>query len=417
MQLPTMKNLLFVYYWLLNTALVAQPTSQLSPPTPMTTLSRSITGTILTAELQKIVNQGVPGISAAIATSQGVIWTGVAGCSNLVTGQLLHEANLLGIGSITKTFVAVVILQLVEEGKLNLNQTAQDVLGRTLVQDVANANLATLAQLMNHTGGVPSWEDDSLWIRQGRGRDLNPQRYWGKLETLPYVRGRAALNAPGRQFNYANTNYTLLGLVIEKVTGHNVVHEIRTRICQPLGLAETFLEGFEVEPRQRVARRYHFATLEFYRTAGVAAGFPEVRPALVDVSASNLSVEWTAGGLVTTARDLATFALALRAGPLLKAASRTFMQAWESAGAQWQVGHGLFRDQRFGGRVLIGHDGGVLGFTASFFWVEGSDAVIVLLANVGVMHAGKVPVNLLRAAKGSAFTELALQLAAQSNTP
>ncbi|MBC8155691.1 MAG: beta-lactamase family protein [Bacteroidetes bacterium] len=370
----------------------------------------------LTAELQKIVDQGVPGISAAIATSQGVIWTGVAGCSNVVTRQPLHEANLLGIGSITKTFVAVVILQLVEEGKLSLNHTAQDVLGG-MVQYIPNANQATLAQLMNHTGGVPSWEDDSLWIRQGRGRDLDPQRHWGKLETLAYVRGHAALNAPGHQFNYANTNYTLLGLAIEKVTGQDVAHEIRTRICQPLGLAETFLEGFELEPRRRLARRYHFATAEFCRTAGVAAGFPEVQPGLVDVSSSNLSVEWTAGGVVTTARDLATFALALRTGPLLKAASRTFMQTWESAGAQWQVGHGLFRDQRFGPQVLVGHDGGVLGFTASFFWVEGTDAVIVLLANVGVMHAGKVPVNLLRAAKGSAFTELALQFAAQSNTP
>lgn len=414
-----MKSLLFVIYWLLSTALVAQPPSQSGtrPLTTTTVTSNSkVTGNILTAELQKIIDQGVPGISSAIATSQGVIWTGVAGCSNVMTGQPLHEANLLGIGSITKTFVAVIVLQLVEEGKLNLNHTAQDVLG-SLVQDVPNANQATLAQLMNHTGGIPSWEDDSLWIRQGRGRDLDPQRYWGKLETLSYIRGRAALNAPGRQFNYANTNYTLLGLVIEKVTGHDVAHEIRTRICQPLGLAETFLEGFEVEPHRRLARRYHFATAEFYRTAGVAAGFPEVRPALVDVSASNLSVEWTAGGMVTTARDLATFALALRSGPLLKAASRSFMQAWESAGVEWQVGHGLFRDQRFGPRALVGHDGGVLGFTASFFWVEGSDAVIVMLANVGVMHAGKVPVNLLRAAKGSAFTELALQFAAQNDRP
>jgi D-alanyl-D-alanine carboxypeptidase len=124
-----------------------------------------------------------------------------------------------------------------------------------------------------------------------------------------------------------------------------------------------------------------------------------VRPDLLDVSAANLSGEWTAGGLVTTARDLATFAVGLR----------------DDAG--WQVGHGLFRDQRFGGRTCIGHDGGVLGCTASFFWVEGTDAIIVLLTNVGVMHAGNVPVNMLRAAKGSAFTERAIAFATQCATP
>lgn len=376
-----------------------------------------VTAQDLGNELQRMVAQGLPGVSAAIATRQGVVWTGTAGAADLTTGRPLHEANLLGVGSITKSFVAVIVLQLAAEGKLSLQRTAQDVLGREAVRGVPNADRATLAQLLNHTGGIPSWEDDSLWIRQGRGQDLDVRRHWGKTETLPYVRGKQPLNEPGREFHYANTNYTLLGLVVEKVTGHDITKELRTRIFQPLGLHDTFLEGFEAAPVARLSRRYHFATPTFRLTAGVAAAFPEVQPGLLDVSDANLSVEWTAGSLVTTARDLATFALALRDGRLLGPASQAFLLAWTPAGPGWQVGHGVFRDQRFGTRAYIGHDGGVLGGTASFFWVEGTDAVVVLLTNVGVMHAGNVPVNILRAAKGSAFTEQAITFAQQCIIP
>ena len=388
-------------------ALVGHPAKTVPP----------VTAQDLGNALQYLVTQGLPGASAAVATRQGVVWTGTAGAADLTTGRPLHEANLLGVGSITKTFVAVLVLQLSEEGKLPLQRTVQDVLGRAAVRGIPNADRATLAQLLDHTGGVPSWEDDSLWIRQGRGQDMDVRHRWGKTETLAYVRDKQPLNDPGREFHYANTNYTLLGLVVEKVTGHDITRELQTRIFQPLGLRDTFLEGFEAEPADRLARRYQFATPEFRRTAGVATGFPEVQPGLLDVSAANLSVEWTAGGLVTTARDLATFALALRDGRLLKPASQAFLQAWQPVGPGWQVGHGVFRDQRFGARTFIGHDGGVLGCTACFFWVEGTDAVIVLLTNAGVMHAGKVPVNILRAAKGSAFTEWAIAFAAQCAAP
>ncbi len=82
---------------------------------------------------------------------------------------------LFGVGSITKTFAAVVILQLVEEGRLDLHATAASLLG-VAVAGIPNADQATIAQLLNHTGGVPSWEDDPAWIHEGRGDRLDPGR-------------------------------------------------------------------------------------------------------------------------------------------------------------------------------------------------------------------------------------------------
>jgi D-alanyl-D-alanine carboxypeptidase len=242
----------------------------------------------LQALLDEAVSNGIPGISAAVATRDRVVWTGVAGMANLQTGAPVRSDMLFGVGSITKTFVAVVILQLAEEGRLDLNSTAALLLGAA-VAGIPNADKATLAQLLNHTGGVPSWEDDPAWIHDGRGERLDPYLTWSKAATLPYIKGHAALAPPGEKFSYANTNFTLLGMVIEKVTGNEAVDEIHRRILTPLGLKNIHLEGFEPMPPGQLPHRYHWATPTFRQEAGVNAAFPEVRPGLIDVSRSNLS--------------------------------------------------------------------------------------------------------------------------------
>jgi D-alanyl-D-alanine carboxypeptidase len=131
----------------------------INPVSLLLVFAVSIAGTMAaapaspTAELQSLLHKavaaGVPGISTAVANSKGVVWTGVAGKANLATGAPVQPDTLFGIGSITKTFVAVVILQLAEEGKLDLNATASSLLG-SAVESVPNADKASLAQLMNH---------------------------------------------------------------------------------------------------------------------------------------------------------------------------------------------------------------------------------------------------------------------------
>jgi len=380
--------------------------------------AEEVTPQQLQAELDKAVAQGVPGVSAAIATRNGVIWTGAAGFADIKGKTPVTQDHLFGIGSITKVFVATVILQLAQEGRLDLNRTAADILGPDITQGIANADRATLAQLLNHTGGIPSWEDDPQWIRAGRGNKLKPAHIWGKTETLDYVRGpeHAALNEPGAKFNYANTNYTLLGLVIEKVTGHTAEAEIRRRVIEPLRLKSTFLEGFENFDGSRLTRRYHYLTPAFANTAGVARGFIRVRPDLFDASSSNLLVEWTAGGIVSTPSDLAMFALALRDARIVSPASHKFMMEWTPAWKGAEVGHGLFR-MHDSARTIIGHDGGVLGYTASLFWAEAGDAVVAITSNVGVMHVGSVLPSAGTIAHQSDFAKLALRFAEQQAAP
>lgn len=362
------------------------------------------------------VKSGIPGISAAIANSDGLLWEGTAGSANLTTGEPVQKHTLFGIGSITKTFIAVVTLQLVEEGRLSLNQTPQDILGADVVGSVAGADTATLAQLLNHTSGIPTWEEDPVWIKDGRGAKQDPSHIWGRKEALPYISETPVTNAPGEAFSYSNTNHTLLGLVIEKVTGNDAVSEIKARILAPLGLSEIYLEGFQPVPKGRVAGRYHYNTPEFREAAGVHQAFAHLppladgEPAVFDASASNLSVEWTAGGMVATAGDLARYFAAFRAEKLLEPASMAVVKDWFPITQKIAVGHGLFRRETEGGYTVVGHTGGVLGFSAAAYWFEDRDIIVVVLSNIGVMHVGKRPPNGAALAYENTFISTAAQL-------
>jgi D-alanyl-D-alanine carboxypeptidase len=341
-------------------------------------------------ELSKGLAQGMPSISFAIATRQGVIWSGAVGYADLSRRSRAHTGYLYGIGSITKMFVACVIEQLVDEGRLSLEATGRELLGNEVVAGIPNADRATVRQLLDHTSGVPSWEFDSNWIRKGRGAAMDLDHIWGKTEALDYLKsGRdKAANEPGAGYSYSNSNYTLLGLIIEKVTGHDAVLEIHDRILAPLGLTDIRFEGFEPLDVSRLPSRYHFGTEEFLRNAGMHPMFRRINRQLIDVSRSNLSTEWTAGAVVATARDMAIFVRALRDGLIVTPSGLQRMKSFKPTDDKDEdMGQGLALD-RYGKEKLIGYTGNVLGFGAVAGWVPKEDVVVVLMTNVGAMHAG-----------------------------
>jgi D-alanyl-D-alanine carboxypeptidase len=340
------------------------------------------------------IAMGIPGISVAIGVGDSVAWVGTAGYNDVLQRVPLQIDDRFGVGSITKTFVATVILQLVEEGKLDLGKTPQDYLDLEIVRAVPNTGTATLRHLLNHQSGIPTWEFQDDWIRKGRGDQMELGYVWGKAETLEYCIGDLlpATNEPGQRYSYSNTNYTLLGLIIEAITGNDAAAEIRSRILQPLGLKNTFLESFEEVPGGYV-HHYHYATPYFHEVAGVHRDFPEIRPYLVESTSGNLSPEWTAGGIVTSASDLVRWAQALRDGDLLGPQMHremlTFFPPEEPRGGRNQYLQGISRTENFyRDYTTLGHGGATLGFSAGMYWVEDTDIVVVVLTNVGQMHSG-----------------------------
>ncbi|KAH8655724.1 beta-lactamase/transpeptidase-like protein [Xylariales sp. PMI_506] len=361
--------------------------------------------------LENGVKSGCPGFSAAVYARGRVQWKSAKGLSDIEAQQQLQTSHLFGIGSITKVFVAVVILQLVDESRLSLDSTVGDLLQPEVYSNIDNAENAKVHQLLGHYAGIDSWEDDRAWILHGRGKEMDPAHIWGKLGPLDYIR-RPKINAPDPgQLYYANTNFTLLGLIVETITKSTAEAEIRKRILEPLGMDQTFLEGFEQPPHpENIPHRYHWATPAFCETAGVSPAFPHVRENLIDATASNLS-------FISSATDLVTFAAALRDGKLLSERGLEVMKDWKKRpGRIMEIGHGLFRmtlpvdpQERW-----LGHSGGVIGFTAFVLWKETGDCVISALVNVGSMHSGPVPYDCVKLILDSKFLALASQLAAMT---
>lgn len=381
------------------------------------TISRSRKQQIV-EELQSIlqhgVELGVPGFSAAVSSSAGPVWEFTVGSSDLTTDSPIKSTHLLGIGSITKVFTTVVALQLIETLQLSLTSTAGSFLHPSILRDIDNASTATIESLLSHTSGIDSWEDDPAWIVNGRGSKLDPTKLWAKSETLDYIRRHNPSGPKPGIFSYSNSNFTILGLIIEKITSNTAESEIRRRILDPCGMKSTILEGFEKMPEEaEAASRYHWATPTFRKTAGICPDFPEVRHNLIDATGSNLSVEWVTGGIISTPSDLVKFALAIRDGKLLSPSSLNIMRDWRHVGGPIEIGHGLFRfDSPKGYGKWCCHFGSVLGYTGGLLWKEEGDCVVICLANVGTVHAGQVPSNASDVVVATDFLKFAAELAA-----
>ena len=366
----------------------------------------------LNAILAESINLGVPGLSAIISSSQGTLWQSCTGLVDVRAQVPVAKDHLFNIGSITKVFVAVAILQLVDEKKLNLQDAVADILAPQIYHNIDNAPEATVAGLMSHTAGVDSWEEDPTWIVEARGKNLVPEKIWEKTETLDFIRRPNPSGPRPGQWSYSNTNFTLLGLIVEKIVQGTAESEIRQRILEPLNMSQTYLEGFEKARPYTSPRRYHWDTAHFRSTAGICPEFTQLRESLVDTTGSNLSVEWTAGSIVSSPSDLVKFAVALRDGNLLSPSSLKVMEDWRPAEVSMEMGHGLFRFQGpEGAGKWLGHFGDVLGFTGALFWKEDGDCAACVLANIGTMHAGSVPSSASDLVEKSAFLKLASDLA------
>ncbi|KAK4579822.1 hypothetical protein LTR86_000023 [Recurvomyces mirabilis] len=351
------------------------------------------------------------GMSVMVAGSQGPAYHFHAGAADILHGQPIGEAHLFGIGSITKIFVAVVVLQLVAEGKLKLTDTVGRLLSAAVYRGIDDAESATVQQLLCHTAGIDSWEDDPAWLVDGRGEKINLKRQWSKTDALDYLRRpKVTAPSPGRWY-YSNTNYTLLGLIIEQVASSPAETEVRRRILRPLAMEQTFFEGFEEFSQEHVARRYQYATKPFQEKAGVSPAFSFVEKDIIDVTGTNLSVSWMAGGMISHPADLVKFAIALRDGDLLEPPSTALMQSWiPTTLAYHEMGLGLFRQSPPGQGAWLGHSGGVLGFSAQLWWQEDGPCVVCILQNVGTVNSGPVPYGSKGLIQGSEFLNLASQL-------
>ena len=293
-------------------------------------------------------------------------WTGVAGRGRVAPAVPMRAGDRFRAGSIMKPFVSAVVLQLVERGRLSLDARLPEMLPADVVDRFPTAPDVTIRMLLSHRSGIPEWdlpEQDEFAAR-------HPAHVWTITEILDLAAAKPPVFAPGTAYSYCNTEYNLLGLIIDRVTGRSWRHEITRRIVRPLRLTHTSLP----------------APGDLSITGAHAHGYLVLDGQTVDRTRLDPSIAGAAGGsgLVTTVQDLARFWDALLKGRLFRhRGTLKEMLTFGATPGEVTSGYGLGVEQYTlpGGIELIGHLGGAGTYRSFVGRQRPQDATIAFALN------------------------------------
>ncbi len=293
------------------------------------------------------------GAAYAVVENGKLVETGFAGVRDLSTNAPVTGATLFRIGSLTKMFTAVAIMQLTERGRLSLDDRLA-----TFDPAFPNAASITIADLLTHRSGIANYLDAAI----ADGRYKSPTT---PAQIIAQAAKLSPESIPGTHFSYSNTNYVLLGLIVERIAGMPLHAYYEKYIFGPAGMTET-VAGI-ASPKGPVAVGYMLAT---DGTKPQAQG--------------DSSWYYACGDVLSTARDIARFDIALMDGRLVRAATLSAMT--ESAKPSDELGKGAryglgFAVDSFGDLVLVGHHGGLPGFEADDEMLLKDRFAIVALGN------------------------------------
>jgi peptidoglycan/LPS O-acetylase OafA/YrhL/CubicO group peptidase (beta-lactamase class C family) len=356
-----------------------------APATPMVTSTATLSPTIiasqafdpaLAAKLQRVLDQtvadgAIPGMVLSVSIGGQAPWNGASGVAARKTNQPMQPATQVRIASISKVFTAVVVLQLVEEGKLSLDTPLT-----TWFPDlVPNGDNITVYNLLSHTTGLYDYLEDRNFVNQAYKQI---DRSWAPRELVEYAIQFPAAFRPGAQdaWDYSSTNYVLLGMIAEQVTGNSLAQEMQRRIFEPLELTQTFFV-----PEQAVQ-------------GPQARGYSNA----IDQTKAPMTIVFATANIVSTADNVRRFAEGLFMGRLLKPETLAQMETFIGGKGQYNMpklayGLGVMRNQLPvepgpNGKprpaeitTVMGHIGGFGGFRSAVWFAPEGDIAIALGVN------------------------------------
>lgn len=319
------------------------------------------------AALRAIVDNFVattdtPGAMAAVWSGDGIPWLYAAGVSDIETQTPLSTSDAVRIASNTKTFVATVVLQLVDEGMLSLDDVVS-----TWIPDVPNGDIATIRNLLGMTSGIFNWFEEpgieAAWV-------ADPLIPWTPEEAIDIAREHPPYFAPGEGFHYTETNYFLLGLIAEAVTGTSINDLITDRLLTPNGLTRTSFPTTPDMPKP-FSRGY----------------LPdEAGGAMIDFTSSNPDFPWTAGAMISTLEDMLAWARLLANGDLISPDMQAQrLELTVLATDPHLVGYGLGIFSMAG---YWGHNGGINGYSTFMVHNPEINTTIVAATNLSTNEGG-----------------------------
>ncbi len=345
----------------------AVSTTTRSTPPPTAVVTPVVDEAFLAEQVDKVsIPDSGGAFMVAIMAADGEVAYASAGTDP--DGNPPTPDSAFRIASITKVFTSLITLSLVDEGLVDLDAPAVDYVTRLEVpEDV------TVRDLLRHTSGIPDFFDDpefEPWL-------ADPGRRWTPEETAKLISGREPVFEPGSEWHwhYSNTNYIVLGVLIEEVTNRPFAEMLRARITEPLEMSSTYVAGFD----------------EGTAVFGAYVSLPGREPAAsteFDYTSMTTSA-WTAGGMVSSARDLHTTFTALFDGQIVSATSLAEMIGNpRRTGEMFEYGLGMQIWNAFEGRTvegLVGHAGDIVGYLTlvahapetgmTAFWVATSNQI------------------------------------------
>ena len=298
----------------------------------------------------------LPGVMITLSGPKGT-YEKAYGVANIGSGAPMAQPQHVRIASITKTFTATAVLRQVQRGRISLSDRLSKWIKR-----IPNGRRITIRQMLAMRSGLYDYTSDDDFTRDF---DANPLMRFDAGDVLRIIRRHKPLFAPGARTQYADSNYFLLGIILEKVTGQPVERLIERDVVAPAGLGETTFPARAAMPKP-FAHGYYAGD----------DGTGQIR----DYTAVNPKVAWTAGGMVSTLDDLKRWGKVLAKGTLLSRklqAQRLRFGKIPNPGPPVGYGLGILR---FGD--WIGHDGAIFGFSTVTMYDRSTGAQIVAAANL-----------------------------------
>lgn len=324
---------------------LAACTSGTSPTTTRSALTAR--SDAIRRDLDGLLRAGAVGAVATVTEDSRSV-TVTAGVADTATGQPIptDSPQHVRVGSVSKSFVAAIVLQLVDAGQVELDEPVHTYLPELLTGDSIDGRNITVRQLLQHRSGLPELTNEpeiDAELAARTGRTFTP------AEEIAIALRRPAEFVPGNRFHYSNTNYIVAGMLVEQVTGHRFTDELHARILRPLDMTDTYLPATgDVE--LRVPHPLGYDTTE---------GRP------TEVSRIEPSVPWVAGALISTGEDLNRFYTALASGQVVPSALLPQLRNGSPMNTDGpSYGLGVMYSRLPCGAEYIGHNGGIHGFMA-----------------------------------------------------
>jgi len=301
----------------------------------------------------------IPGAIVGVWVPGHGKWVTAKGMADRETGEGIETTDLMRIGSVTKSFTATLVLELVDEGLIGLDDPLAGYFPW-----VQNARNITVRMLLNHTSGIVDDYENPAFMDIAAADPLYKWRPEELVRASLRIDPAAVL---GESYNYANANYVLLGMIVEQVSGLELADAMEKYVFEPLGLADPYFpDGPEFEGEHSHS----------YITAGENGELYDM------TSGIDPSITWAAGAIISSVEDLKIWAEALATGELIAEATHEEQLQWvevpgmEGAGIGYQYGLGILKLGNF-----VGHNGEFSAFQTTMFYLPSQQATVVVMFN------------------------------------